>query len=269
MTALAIVAAGLTLVGAFLVVVAQVLNPEQSPLALGMSGLARGRGPWVMKSAFVARGTAALLLVAALPTQLSLTGLALTGLALFWVWGVGSAALALADTDMPGEAPTPRGAAHALIAMVAYVAGVAGAIVLSAAMLGDQELSGAAVLALPLSIIAALALVVQFIAFGAAARSARADLPSAASATEPARPQTPAVAGGVGAASTAAAPPPLAGVPPRLAASPGAGRPSAAQGVSAGLAGALDDLGGYAGLFQRIFVGLLLAWTLLVALRVA
>ena len=30
----------------------------------------------------------------------------------------------------------------------------------------------------------------------------------------------------------------------------------------------LNDLAGYAGLFQRIFIGLLMAWTLLVALGV-
>ena len=32
---------------------------------------------------------------------------------------------------------------------------------------------------------------------------------------------------------------------------------------------ALNDLAGYAGLLQRIFIGLLMAWTLLVALGVA
>ena len=98
---------------------------------MGMSGLARGRAPWVMKSSFIVRGLSALLLVAALPADLRIAaGLVLVGVGLLWVWGVGSAALALADTDMPGEAPTSTGAAHALIALVAYIAGVAGAIVI-------------------------------------------------------------------------------------------------------------------------------------------
>jgi hypothetical protein len=77
-------------------------------------------------------------------------------------------------------------------------------------------------------------------------------------------------------ASAPAAPSPPAGVPPQLGGVPpqlgggGAqshGRPSAA-GRRAGSSASLDDLAGYAGLLQRIFIGLLMAWTLLVALGV-
>ena len=60
--------------GPALVVVAQVLNPDQSPLSMGMSGLARGRAPWVMKSSFLARGVSALMLLSALPAQLHVAG---------------------------------------------------------------------------------------------------------------------------------------------------------------------------------------------------
>jgi len=170
MTAPAIAAAFLSVAWAVLVVVAQVLNPDQSPLSMGMSGLARGRAPWVMKSSFLARGVSALMLLSALPAQLHVAGSVIAGFALFWVWGVGSAVLALADTDMPGEARTRAGAAHALIAMVAYVAGAAGAIVLSLDIARHTDMSGVATWALPIAMIAAAALVVQFVAFGAAAR---------------------------------------------------------------------------------------------------
>ena len=252
MTAPAIAAALLAVAWAVLVVVAQVLNPEQSPLSLGMSGLARGRAPWVMKSSFLARGVSALMLLSALPAQLHVAGSVFAGFALFWVWGVGSAVLALADTDMPGEAPTRGGAAHALIAMVAYVAGAAGAIVLSLDIARHTDMSGVATWTLPISIVAAVALVVQFVAFGAAEREARAPAPGAAGPAAPAaEPSTP------------AAPPPVGGVPPQLGASAGAppaGRPA---GAATGL---LHGLAGYAGLCQRVFVGLLMAWTLLVAL---
>ena len=99
---------------------------------MGMSGLARGRAPWVMKSSFlVPRRVGAAAARRRCRRSSTSPDRSLAGVALFWVWGVGSAALALADTDMPGEAPTRAGAAHALIAMVAYVAGAAGAIVLS------------------------------------------------------------------------------------------------------------------------------------------
>ena len=242
--------------GPALVVVAQVLNPDQSPLSMGMSGLARGRAPWVMKSSFLARGVSALMLLSALPSQLHVAGSVIAGFVLFWVWGVGSAVLALADTDMPGEAPTRAGAAHALIAMVAYVAGAAGAIVLSLDIARHTDLSGVAAWALPISIVAAVALVVQFVAFGAAARAARAPAPGAGPAAPAAEPSAPA-------APPHAAPPPVGGVPPQLGASAGV-RPA---GRSAGAAtGLLHGLAGYAGLCQRVFVGLLVAWTLLVAL---
>ena len=264
MTTLAIAAAALAVAWAVLVVVAQVLNPDQSPLSMGMSGLARGRAPWVMKSSFLARGMSGLLLLAALPAQLPLAGRVLAGVVLFWVWGVGSVALAFADTDMPGEPPTAMGAAHALIALGAYIAGAAGAIVLSLAMLRDAAMSGVATWALPISIIAAAALVVQFVAFGAAAREMRAAAPLAGSAPGPgAAHESPARA--VAAAPAPAVAPQLAGIPPQLAA-----HAAAEGGLARRSAGAtrhaLQGLAGYAGLFQRIFVGLLMAWTLLVAL---
>ena len=173
MSAFAYLAAVLVVVWAVLVIVAQLLNPEQSPLAMGMSGLARGRAPWVMKSAFVCRGASALVLLFALPSVLGTAALTLTGMAAFWVWGVGSALLALSDTDMPGEPPSRTGSVHAVLALVAYVAGVAGAIVLSVVLLRGDDTAGLAVWALPLALTAAAAMAVQFVAFGAAAREAR------------------------------------------------------------------------------------------------
>ena len=257
MSAFAYLAAVLVVVWAVLVIVAQLLNPEQSPLAMGMSGLARGRAPWVMKSAFLCRGASALVLLFALPSVLGTDALTLMGMAAFWVWGVGSALLALSDTDMPGEPPSRTGSIHAVLALVAYVAGVAGAIALSAVLFRGDDTAGLAVWALPLALTAAAAMAVQFVAFGAAAREAREAREGAALAA-------------VGtAAAVPATPPQLAGVPPQLAAglagSPG--RPST-EGRGDGPSVALNDLAGYAGLLQRIFIGLLMAWTLLVALGV-
>jgi Protein of unknown function (DUF998) len=268
MTMLAIAAAVLAVAWAVLVVVAQVLNPDQSPLSMGMSGLARGRVPWVMKSSFLARGLSALLLIAALPGQLALAGWVLPGVVLFWVWGVGSAALALADTDMPGEPPSSAGAAHALIAMVAYIAGAAGAIVLSFTMLRDEAISGVATWALPVSIAAAVALVVQFVAFGAAAREARAAAPLAVAVAAPVAARKPPVWDAVAAAPAPAIARQLASVPPQLGARAAADVRPARRPADATKA-ALQRLAGYAGLFQRVFVGLLMAWTLLVALGLA
>ncbi len=274
MSAFAYLAAALVVVWAALVIVAQLLNPEQSPLAMGMSGLARGRAPWVMKSAFVCRGASALVLLFALPSALGTTGLMLVGMAAFWVWGVGSALLALSDTDMPGEPPSRAGSVHAVLALVAYVAGVAGAIALSVVLLRGDDTQGLAVWALPLALTAAAAMAVQFVAFGAAAREAREAREARDAATLAAAGsglvQAPAAAPAAVAATAApVAPPQLAHVPPQLAAGLAGSpvRPSPA-GRAGGGSVSLNDLAGYAGLLQRIFLALLMAWTLLVALGV-
>ncbi len=271
MSAFAYVAAVLVLVWAALVIVAHVLNPEQSPLAMGMSGLARGHAPWVMKSAFVCRGASALFLLFALPAALGTAGLTLAGMAAFWLWGVGSALLALADTDMPGEPPSRNGTIHTVLALVACVAGAAGAIALSVVLLRGDDTAGMAVWALPLALTAAAAMAAQFVAFGAAAREAReaheaAALRAAGSGLPKDRAAAPAAATGTAATAT---PPQLAGVPPQLGGGPvdAPGRSSpAGRGVAASVS--LRDLAGYAGLLQRIFIALLMAWTLLVALGV-
>ena len=285
MSGFAYIAAALVVAWAALVITAQLQNPDQSPLSMGMSGLARGRSPWVMKSSFIVRGLSALVLVASMPGELRGEGLYLVAAVLLWVWGLGSAVLAVADTDMPGEPPTSTGAAHAIIALVAYVAGAAGAIILSAAMLHPAGLSGLAVWALPVSITAAAALVVQFVAFGAQAREARsaagASVPGAVRAGAPAAMPAPAATMPASVVVAPPAPAPLAaGVPPQLGAAPAATAPAApaatAPAVSlprpdrpGGSAGLLYDLASYAGLYQRVFVGLLMAWTLLVALGIA
>jgi hypothetical protein len=257
-TALALAAVVFVLLWAVLVVVAHVLNPDQSPRSMGMSGLARGRAPWVMKASFIARGLSALCLVAALPTVLGSGALALIGLVLFWVWGGGSAALALADTDLPGEQPTRAGAAHALIALVAYVAGAAGAVALSLALRGEAATAGVARWTLPIALVAAVALIAQFVAFGSAAREARSAeaAPAGDRTGDAAGDPTLAPAAAPAAASSA-------GVPPQLTGGSVAGHstraPVSAATMSRGLAG-------YAGLLQRVFVGLLMLWSLLVAL---
>jgi hypothetical protein len=228
MAALALLSAVAVVLWAALVTVAQLVNPDRSALSMGMSGLARGRAPWLMRSAFLARGAAALLLVTALSGERGASGVlhgaaAVAGLCLFGVWGVASAALAFADTDMPGEKPTRAGAAHVLIALVAYVAGTAGAILLSLALRGGDASAGVVRWALPIALAAAVALLVQFAGFGAAAREAE----------------------GAAAREAAGAPAPSTAVT----------APRRARGIA-----------GYAGLLQRVFIALLMVWTLVVAL---
>ena len=191
-----------------LVVIAKLANPEQSALSMGMSGLARGRYPWIMRAAFVVRGAGALALVGAVSTLVPAAAQSELGLVFIALWGGGSLLLAAYDTDMPGEEPTPHGRAHVLIALVAYVAAGVGTVLVSL-RLGDAEATAdLARWALPIALVTAVAMVVQFVGFGAAARDAAAE--------------------------------------------PGS-RP------------ALRGLGRYPGLLQRVFVLLVLLWTVVVA----
>lgn len=215
-----------------LVVTAQLLAPELSPLSMGMSGLATGRHGWAMKAAFVARALSACALAAALPGALYPGWRLTAGFVLLWVWGVGSVLLALFDTDMPGDRPTRHGQAHVLIAFVAYVAVAAGAVVLSPAVLSAAG-GGLARLALPVALAAIVFLVLQFAGFGQAARAAAAGDAAAGAVGDGAV--------GDGAAGEAGE---GAGVPPPRA----------------------RGLGAYAGLLQRLFVGLVMVWIVLVAL---
>jgi hypothetical membrane protein len=217
MSALSILTIAAVALWVALVVVAQLLAPEQSPLSMGMSGLARARHGWIMRLAFVVRGAAALLMVAAVVHSLAATDRSVVGLVLFAVWGVGSALLAVFNTDMPGETLTRHGKAHASIAGVAYLAAVVAMLSTSFSLPGDQ----ASAWALRLAYLALFALIAQYAAFGAQARAAAA---ARAAAGGPAvKPDGP-----------------LDIPPPRA-------------------------LARYAGLLQRVFLALVMLWTVVVA----
>ena len=136
-------------------------------------------------------------------------------------------------------------------------------------MLHNAGLSGIATLALPISITAAAALVVQFVAFGAAAREAQAAAPAGTLDAGRAAARRRRRIAGPRAACTAARPrrPPAA----RRRDQCGKHGPTRGPGLRPPppAAAALHDLASYAGLYQRLFVGLLMAWTLLVALGIA
>ena len=72
---------------------------------------------------------------------------------------------------MPGEEPTAQGRAHALIALVAYVAAAVGMIVVSWELRDAEATAALARWAWPIALFAAVAMVVQFAGFAAAARS--------------------------------------------------------------------------------------------------
>lgn len=94
MSSLAALCVTAVIVWAACVLIAHLVNPGQDPLAMGMSGLARGDHGWLMRVAFVARGASALLLVAVLVLEVPADAWSRGGMALLWVWELGSALLA-------------------------------------------------------------------------------------------------------------------------------------------------------------------------------
>ncbi len=173
MPVLSVLAIAGAVLWAALVVVVQVLTPKQSALSMGMSGLATGRYGSLMKAAFVVRGLTALALVAAVAANAPAVARSPAGLVFFALWGGGSALLACYDTDMPGQKPTRNGAAHILVALLAYVSAVAGMALISWGLTLAHSTSGLARVALVLTVLAAIALLAQFAGFAAAARDAR------------------------------------------------------------------------------------------------
>jgi len=157
-----------------LVLIAQLANPEQSPLSMGMSGLVHGRYGWIMRLAFVVRGVAALALVGAVSSLVPEAARSDLGLVLIAVWGGASALLAAYDTDMPGDEPTAHGRGHAVIAFVAYVAVAVGMVLVSLKLDDADATAGLARWALSIALLAAVAMVSQFAGFAAAARDAAA-----------------------------------------------------------------------------------------------
>jgi len=194
MTALPLLSLACVSVWVALVVIAQLLNPEQSALSMGMSGLVTGRGGWIMRIAFVVRGASAITLVGALSDLVPEAARSDLGMALLAVWGGGSALLAAYDTDMPGDEPTAHGRGHAVIAFVAYAAAAVGMVLVSVALGAAEATADTARWALPIALLAEVALAAQFAGFAAAAR----DEAAAREARAAAAPEAPPAYGGLG-----------------------------------------------------------------------
>jgi Protein of unknown function (DUF998) len=118
----------------------------------------------------------ALSLVAAAADGVPAAARSVPGLVLFAVWGRGSALLACYDTDMPGDKPTRRGQAHALIALAAYVAAVAGMVLVSLQLRHGEATAVVGRWTLLIALVAAVAMFAQFVAFAEAARPPAAGL---------------------------------------------------------------------------------------------
>jgi hypothetical protein len=149
---------------------ALVLTPGESPLDMDLRGRLDGRASWLVKATFAVRGAAALLLAGAVAVGTPATARLAAGLVLFALWGAGSALLAVLDADLPGDPPSATGRAHVQIAHAAYVAAVAGMLMMSLNFGQAEEEVRNERIALPVALLAAVVMVLHFAGHWQAAR---------------------------------------------------------------------------------------------------
>ncbi len=140
--------------------IAQLLPPHYSPISQAESDLAVGPYWYVMTINFLNRGALSLEFLFALVGSLRLSGQNVSryraGLGLFGVWSVGAILLAIFPTDVPATPVSWHGAIHLLVAVLAFLGGAFGALLVSARLPKDGELGEVRRFALPVALLAAL-----------------------------------------------------------------------------------------------------------------
>ncbi len=140
-------------------VIAQMLPPHYNPISQAESGLAVGPYGLIMTINFVLRGLIALALLWALTLSLPKGMLSRTGLVLVEIWGVEALLLALFPTDGPGSKPTIHGLIHLVVALLAFIGGAVGELVLSRNFTKDERWRSLSIVA---TVIAILAIIMFF-----------------------------------------------------------------------------------------------------------
>lgn len=137
---------------------AQLLPPHYSPISQAESDLAVGPFGYIMALNFLNRGILSLEFVFALMGTVRLTDGDIPhyrrGILLLGVWSVGALLLALFPTDVPSTPVSWHGATHLVVAVVAFIAGAFGALLVSIRMGGNQTLQRVRRFALPISAMA-------------------------------------------------------------------------------------------------------------------
>jgi uncharacterized protein DUF998 len=152
--------------------VAQLLPPHYSPIRDAESDLAVGPYGYVMAINFLNRGLLSVVFLYALgkfvamPGELASPGAGgrfRTGSLALWVWGVGAILLAIFPTDVPATPVSWHGAIHLVVAILAFIGGALGTLLLSLRFSESQTLRGAKGVALA---IAVLSVVLLFVLLG-------------------------------------------------------------------------------------------------------
>jgi hypothetical protein len=154
------VAAGLILLYAVLDIVAQLLPPHYSPISQAESDLAVGPYGYVMTINFVNRGVLSLLFLVAfywtLRAEKGPVARYSGGLVLMGIWAVGALLLAAFPTDVPATPVSWHGLIHLVVALIAFLAGAFGVLLLSVRFGESLRLALLRPYALPLGAISVL-----------------------------------------------------------------------------------------------------------------
>jgi hypothetical membrane protein len=116
--------------------IAQSLPPHYSPIRQAESDLAVGPYGYIMTVNFLNRGALSLVFLYALVKVMRPTGSLGTrkfpkGTYVFGVWSVGALLLAIFPTDVPATPVSGHGAVHLVVAILAFIGGAFGAVLLS------------------------------------------------------------------------------------------------------------------------------------------
>jgi hypothetical membrane protein len=155
-------AIALTVVYVVLDAIAQLLPPHYSPITQAESDLAVGPFGYVMTVNFVVRGLLTLSFLLGLSATTSIARRSPVGVGLLGVWALGAFVLAAFPTDV-GTGPTVHGSIHLVTAVVAFIAGAVGTLLLSLQFKHEPRLAPLRTTALVLSILSVLALLVLFV----------------------------------------------------------------------------------------------------------
>lgn len=152
-------------------IIAQLLPPHYSPISQAESDLAVGPYGFLMRINFVIRGLLSLAAIAALHKTLLPAAHSRLGALLLEVWAVGALVLAIFSTDV-GSAHTLHGLIHLVVALIAFVAGAVGELLISLRLARDPAWSSVRPALLVVSVAALVLLIVLLLATGPAVRGA-------------------------------------------------------------------------------------------------
>jgi len=163
---------GLIVLYVLLDAVAQVLPPHYSPISQAESDLAVGPYGYLMALNFLNRGLLSILFVVAFLRYVDAAGgergAYRVGVSLLGVWAVGAVVLAAFPADVPPASPTLHGAIHLVVAIIAFLGGAFGALLISVRLGKSQGLKAARGIAVPVAVLAVLACLVVLLLPGAA-----------------------------------------------------------------------------------------------------